>query len=102
MAFKNIEDRRAYMREYKKKERIARKLYLDNIKLSRGCQSCGVFDAPCCMDFHHIVEEDKETALSGRGMYNLTEQKLQEEIDKCIVLCKSCHHKLHNDLLTIL
>ena len=102
MGFKNIEDRRAYMREYKKKERHARKAYLDSIKMSRGCESCGVFDAPICMDFHHRNQEEKETVLSGREMYGLTKQKLEDEINKCMVLCKSCHHKYHHGLLSFM
>ena len=60
MAFKDIEKRNAYMREYQKKQRRARKAYLDSIKMSRGCESCGCFDAPLCMDFHHRIEEEKE------------------------------------------
>jgi len=102
MGFKNIEDRRAYAREYKKKERRARKAYLDDIKTSSGCYSCRTFDAPCCMDFHHKNEEEKESPLSGREMYSLTKANLEAEIEKCVVLCKSCHHKLHNNLLTVL
>ena len=102
MAFKNIEDRRRYMREWKKKERRARKAYLDSIKLSRGCESCGVFDAPLCMDFHHKNEEEKESVLSGRQMYGLTKAKLNAELDKCMVLCKSCHHKYHHGLLSFI
>ena len=102
MAFKNIEDRRRYQAQYKANLRRTRKAYLDEIKMSRGCESCGVFDAPCCMDFHHRNEEEKESPLSGREMQNLTEAKLKEEIDKCMVLCKSCHHKYHQGLLTFI
>ena len=102
MAFKNIEDRRRYMREYKKKERHTRKAYLDSIKMSKGCESCGIFDAPLCMDFHHKNGDEKETVLSGRQMYNLSEVKLNAELDKCMVLCKSCHHKYHHGLLSFI
>ena len=102
MAFKNYEDHKAYQREYKRKCRIKRKQRLDSIKTESGCVSCGIFDHPSCLDFHHKNEEDKESLLSGFKMYSLTEKKLQEEIDKCIVLCKSCHHKYHLGLLSFI
>ena len=102
MPFKNHEDHKAYQREYKRKLRLKRKERLDDIKSSSGCQSCGVHDHPSCMDFHHENEEEKEINLSGFEMYSLTEKRLQEELDKCIVLCKSCHHKYHLGLLSLL
>ena len=102
MPFKNYEDHLAYQRKYKQQARKNRKEKLDFIKNTLGCHCCGKFDAPCCMDFHHIDEDEKEYNLSGRIMQGLTEEKLSQELDKCIVICKSCHHKYHNGLLSIL
>lgn len=102
MPWKNQDARRSYARDYKKKQRLKRRERLDTIKTESGCVSCGIFDHPSCLDFHHKNEEDKESTLSGFKMYSLTEKKLQEEIDKCIVLCKSCHHKYHLGLLSFI
>ena len=102
MPWKNQDARRAYMKEYRKKERLKRKEKLDEIKCSTGCQSCGIYDHPSCLDFHHKNEDEKETVLSGFTMYGLTEEKLQKEIEKCIILCKSCHHKYHLGLLSFI
>jgi 5-methylcytosine-specific restriction endonuclease McrA len=102
MPWKNQDARRAYARNYQKQQRIKRKEKLDAIKTESGCQSCGIYDHPSCLDFHHKNEEDKESLLSGFTMYALTEEKLQKEIDKCMILCKSCHHKYHLGLLSFI
>ncbi len=102
MPFKHYEDHLAYQRKYKQRARQNRKEKLDCIKNELGCYCCGKFDAPCSMDFHHINENEKEYILSGRVMQGLTEERLSKELDKCIVICKSCHHKYHNELLSIL
>ena len=58
------------------------------------CADCGQSFDPVCMDFHHIDPETKVGTIHVI-MVNNTEQKLMEEIDKCVVLCACCHRLRH-------
>lgn len=66
-----------------------RRLLLDSIKMSKGCERCGYKEHPCALDFAHRDPETKLFSLSSRLRNN--EQKLQAEIEKCRILCSNCH-----------
>ena len=57
---------------------------------SCGCVICGESD-PCCLDFHHL--HDKEFVIAVGT--DVSEERLLQEISKCVVLCANCHRKLH-------
>lgn len=52
-------------------------------------------DRPVCLTFHHIKQEEKVTTVSEMldNSYSLSE--LQDEIEKCIILCRNCHEAIH-------
>lgn len=47
------------------------------------------------LDFHHTSPDEKEGSIS-----NLVDSpnKLEKELEKCIVLCSNCHRDLHFQL----
>jgi len=47
-------------------------------------------------DFHHINPEEKDNTISYM-MGHVNKEKLLNELEKCEVLCPSCHRKLHMD-----
>ena len=57
------------------------------------CQRCG-YDKPVmgAYDFHHKDPSKKSFAISGRS---LSFERLKEEADKCLLLCKNCHAEVH-------
>lgn len=58
-----------------------------------ACTKCGC-DDPACLDFHHRNHADKITEVSlAAARWSI--KRIQEEIDKCDVLCSNCHRKLH-------
>ncbi len=61
-------------------------------KTSRGCLKCGETSG-CCLDFHHTDPEQKDFELGGALSRSLA--KIQQEVEKCVVLCKNCHTKVH-------
>jgi hypothetical protein len=65
------------------------------LKEGRSCQICGESHYSC-LDFHH---RDSATKLFGinkiQQMAGITKQLALDEIDKCDVLCRNCHIKLH-------
>ena len=62
-----------------------------------GCQTCSERSF-CCIDFHHINEEERENHISAMAHY-CSLKKLKEEIEKCCLLCANCHRKFHNNEL---
>ena len=56
---------------------------------NRPCVDCGHSYPHYAMDFDHVRGEKKfEVGLRGRGC---SLEALQEEIDKCDVVCSNCH-----------
>jgi len=60
----------------------------------KGCANCGIILPPEEYDFHHTDPKTKISSVADRlGMVGRV--KVQEEIDKCELLCKSCHKNRH-------
>lgn len=87
-------------RELKKKDGnhkyyLARKEYntwLVNEYLANGCANCGEMD-PIILEFHHKDPATKVRSIkSGLGRSTML---LERELDKCIVLCSTCHTRIH-------
>ena len=66
-------------------------------KKSTGCVICQEKD-PSCLDFHHLG--NKKYNISSM-LTSLSIKEIEEEIQKCIILCANCHRKLHYYNLTI-
>ena len=113
MPFKNKEESRQYMREYRKKmtdeqmthalEKIEQRkkeiqAWFCEFKTTLCCNRCDE-NHPACLEFHHIDPNSKEfnvyEAVWFRGH---SKEKILAEIDKCEVLCANCHKKHHFNL----
>jgi len=58
------------------------------------CADCGQSFPDCVYDFHHI-NDDKEGCV-GTMTHNCRPWKvIQEELDKCVMLCANCHRMRH-------
>lgn len=67
------------------------------------CEICGYNKCEASLTFHHREQENKLFwigALNQR-ITNITELKnnIIDELDKCDVLCRNCHHENHSDLI---
>ncbi len=90
-----LADSRAYYQKFRSKqtERNRRmyaqgRAYVDEAKRV-PCTDCGqVFD-PVCMDFDHLDPTTKTRTVAQ--MTNFSIKRIQEEIDKCEVVCSNCH-----------
>ena len=70
--------------------KISRQRFLFEFLLDNPCKSCGETN-PVLLDFHHKNSDRKSfTITSNQGLCK-SEQKLQEEINKCDILCSNCH-----------
>lgn len=59
-------------------------------KMETGCTVCGFDKHPTALEYHH-VEGDKEDGVGNMIRSNLAEERIDEEIEKCTVLCSNCH-----------
>jgi hypothetical protein len=80
-----------YMREFyaKRKERLR------DLKQGLTCDRCG-FDKPCALEFHHRDPATKDFTISKKA-WQVSEERLLAEIEKCDVLCSNCHRIEHCD-----
>ena len=69
------------------------------IKQESTCIICGE-DEPCCLDFHHLDPSKKDFTISEYAGAAL--HKLLNEADKCVVLCKNCHQKVHHNIICLI
>ena len=56
------------------------------------CQKCGQVYPLCVYEFHHIDPNTKEHNIN---FINMSDEQLQYEINKCILLCSNCHNIEH-------
>jgi len=109
MSYKDKEKQREKNREYQKKHYQNNKEYyitksreskskareeFKEFKKNLFCEICGE-NHPATLDFHHKNPNEKEIIVSRAAGRGWGKQKIQNEIDKCIVLCSNCHRKLH-------
>jgi hypothetical protein len=97
----NIAYQRVYHRRHKaehiEKNRVRKynaRTYLKRLKRERPCVECGEADFRC-LDFHHSNGHEKLANLSHLATDGATIDRLNRELQKCVVLCKNCHAKEH-------
>ena len=59
------------------------------------CQKCGYDKCIAALEFHHLDPSQKEFAISVSRQLNFN--KVQQELDKCQLLCSNCHNETHYD-----
>lgn len=78
-------------RGIKRKKEIA--LFVREIKSKLGCSKCED-KRHYVLDFHH-KDDNKKNTISRMVAMGLSNKTIQEEIDKCVILCSNCHRELH-------
>jgi hypothetical protein len=53
-----------------------------------------------CLDFHHLDPTTKETTIS-HAVEAWSWTRLQTEIQKCVIVCRNCHAKIHAGLIKL-
>jgi hypothetical protein len=89
---------RHYANRQKRAKENKEKLTL--LKESMSCVACGEYHPASCMDHHHLNPNIKEKGVSQMIQAN-SWAKIQEEIEKCVLVCSNCHRKIHSGLLTL-
>lgn len=86
-------DRAEYLKKAVSERR--KKLRAKSVEYGGGkCQLCGYKKCGRALSFHHIDPAQKDFGLSARGLTRSWE-KIQKELDKCVLLCSNCHMEVH-------
>ena len=67
----------------------------------KSCVECGYSKNYSALCFHHVNPNEKLMGVPNLAWSDASYDAIQEEIDKCIVLCLNCHAELHNPDLDI-
>ena len=86
---------RGYCKECARKIEAARYQAKKNFVNSQKkcCAKCGD-TREYVLDYHHKDPLEKEFTI-GRASTR-SQESLQEEIDKCVILCANCHREFHH------
>lgn len=57
------------------------------------CSICGYSKCLAALDFHHMDPKQKDPRW--KAMKNWTFDKIKEELDKCVLVCRNCHAEIH-------
>lgn len=95
---KYIKNNNEWKLNNKEKKYSSHKQSLYNqLKSLSKCEICGESYGPA-LHFHHIDPSSKKDNVSKMINSTYSLEEIDEEIDKCIVLCANCHLKLHWNL----
>ena len=70
--------------------------YVRSLKVK--CAKCGYDKNPAALEFHH-PNGDKDTLVSklaSRSFSQPIKQRIDQEVEKCDVLCANCHREEHH------
>jgi hypothetical protein len=75
-----------------------KKIVEQAIKYKGGkCEKCGYNRCNSALEFHHINPNEKDFAIGEKG-HSRSWERVQKEIDKCIMVCANCHREIHEEL----
>lgn len=63
------------------------------------CIICGYNKCNRALEFHHLDRNNKSFSISNT---NIKYEKLQAEVDKCILVCSNCHCEIEDGLIDLL
>ena len=83
-----------HLQQVKERTEAAREAardYVYQFLLKHPCEVCGERD-PIVLEFHHVGEKDMTVTRMVSGGWSI--KRIQAELDKCQVLCASCHRRV--------
>jgi hypothetical protein len=64
--------------------------------LGGQCVDCGLrTEVVAVYDFHHVRSDEKEMSIARMLKMTKNWERIQEELDKCVLLCANCHRIRH-------
>jgi hypothetical protein len=75
-------------------KRLTRKAYIVK-KLGGKCSVCGYDKNLAALDIHHVDPTIKEYRLDTCNLAKKSLSDIEQELSKCVVLCRNCHSEHH-------
>lgn len=78
------------------KDKLVRYIWKDTLLQYAGgkCSKCGYDKCNAALDFHHVDDLTKDFSVGSiRGIKDFV--KATKEIEKCVLLCATCHREVH-------
>lgn len=88
----NREQRMPKIKERRQQHKEAMRSWIQELKSTTPCADCGKTFPYYVMDFDHIGD-DKDKAISAGLNRGWSKARLQQEIDKCELVCANCHRQ---------
>ena len=67
--------------------------------MGEKCCVCGYDKCISALEFHHLNPEEKEFSISTNS--NISFEKANKELKKCILVCSNCHREIHENLISV-
>ena len=80
-------------KDHAKRRRDSNMAWVREFKAKEGCIICGE-NKPWRLDFHHL-DDNKEHNVSVLVEHGSSKERLQREMDKCVVICRNHHADIH-------
>lgn len=64
------------------------------------CERCGYDRCVEALEFHHTDPTKKDFNISSKG-HTRSWNRVQAELDKCVMLCANCHREIHAELAAL-
>ena len=77
--------------------RVEYRWKIDKYKLELGCSKCGYNKCAGALHFHHIDRTTKDFEISMATSGSYSKEKLDKEINKCILVCANCHAEIEEE-----
>jgi hypothetical protein len=81
--------------------RARQKAWVAEKKLDRGCDKCNYDDHPRALHYHHINPSEKDFGISKGINSGYGKNNLENEIEKCELLCANCHSVEESDTYNV-
>ena len=70
-------------------------------RLGAKCQICAYNKCQNALHFHHVNPSKKKFAISDSLRKKYTQQEIDDEINKCVLVCSNCHTEIHSGLIKL-
>lgn len=88
----HYQDNKTYYSLKNKKNKGLIRNYINSKKIK--CNYC-IETHIACLEFHHLNKKNKAINISEIQVRMWAIKKIDQELNKCIVICSNCHRKLH-------
>lgn len=94
---RKYQDRAEYLKQAVSKRRTQLKQRAIEYK-GGSCVYCNYNKCASALEFHHTDPSQKDFGISKSGITR-SWSTVQDELDKCILVCSNCHKEIHAGLL---